>query len=131
MIDEIDLEPELPESDNLFSDVTTHSDPVPVNLSSDPKTSDSVSLPDHKLSDKSIRDITQKSEFAHLPGHTFNSSTNSTTKNTTPQSNSSRHPIFNDSSIANVAEVPFANKPVSSAESTNSDIVDATNTTCE
>ena len=79
MIEEIDLEPELPESDNLFGDVTTHSDPVPVNLSSDPKTSDSVSFPDHKLGDKSIRDITQ-SEFAHLSGHTFNSSTNSTTK---------------------------------------------------
>ena len=110
MISGLDLDSELvPESDNLFSDPTTHSDPVPVNPLSDPKVqSDFVSLPDHNLSDTSVHDITPKSEFVPLPGHTLNSSTSSTIKSDTPQSNSSRHPTFSASSIINVNEVSFA-----------------------
>ena len=103
LIEKIDLEPDLPESDNL-SDVTTHSDPLPVNLSSD-QTSDSISFQDLKLGDKSISDVTN--EFAHLSGRSCNSSTNSTSNYTTPQSNSSCQPVVNDSSSDNAAEIPL------------------------
>ena len=122
LIEKIDLEPDFPESDNL-SDLTTFSDPLTVNSTSD-QTSDSNSFPDLKLGDKSISDVTDES--AHLSGSSCNSST--TSNFTTPQSNYSCQPVVNDSSSYIAADIPLPGKPVSKPDSVHSDIIDAKNT---